>query len=289
MCTAIVSVEPGGTLLLAGIRDELTDRAWLRPGRHWPEYPGLVGGKDLLAGGTWLAVAPAERRVACVLNGRGRMAPPGSRRTRGVLPLQAAAEGRLVPTGLADFDPFHLLVASPDLVMLGSWDGERFTEQKLGPGLHMIVNSGLDCDLLAEGGPARPGSQAARRVDGRDHLAGDGPAGPEPRVAPRTDGRDHELARIAYFAPRLRAAPHPDPRPGAPAADAWGAWLPLMNGDGIDPSEPRALIVRRDLGDGRIWGTTSISLVALAPEGLRYDFTGLPGDPDAWYPVSVGH
>lgn len=259
MCTAIVSVEPGGTLLLAGIRDELTDRAWLSPGPHWPEHPGLLGGKDLLAGGTWLAVAAAERRVACVLNGRGRMAAPGSRRTRGVLPLEAAAGSRLASAELAGFDPFHLLTMSPDLVILESWDGERRTEQKLAPGLHMIVNSGLDRDL----------------------RAGDEPAGPEPRI----DGREHELGRIAYFAPRFRSAARPDPRPGGSVTDAWGEWLPLLDGAGLDPSDPRALIVRRDLGDGRIWGTTSISLVALSPDGLRYDFTGVPGDPAAWYSV----
>ena len=46
--------------------------------------------------------------------------------------------------------------------------------------------------------------------------------------------------------------------------------------------------MRRDLGPGRIWGTTSISLVALSPDGVRYDFTGTPGDPAAWYPVPVG-
>src|SRR5579859_3630406 len=91
MCTAIVSVESGRPLLLAGIRDELADRGWQPPGEHWPEYPGVSGGRDLVAGGTWLAARPAARRVACVLNGRGRMAPPGSRRSRGVLPLAAVA------------------------------------------------------------------------------------------------------------------------------------------------------------------------------------------------------
>ena len=74
---------------------------------------------------------------------------------------------------------------------------------------------------------------------------------------------------------------------GAPVARAWGSWLPLMNGDGLDPSDPRALIVRRDLGQGRIWGTTSISLIALAAAGSRYDFSGRPGDPAAWYPVPL--
>ena len=44
--------------------------------------------------------------------------------------------------------------------------------------------------------------------------------------------------------------------------------------------------MRRNLGGGRIWGTSSISLVALSADGvLRYDFTAQPGNPAAWYPV----
>src|SRR5271165_3211596 len=97
MCTAILSLEPGRPVLLAGVRDELTDRAWEAPGQFWPQYPGLIGGRDLLAGGTWLAVSPDGQRVACVLNGRGQPAPATSRRSRGVLPLLAAAGGAAKP------------------------------------------------------------------------------------------------------------------------------------------------------------------------------------------------
>jgi len=43
MCTAILSIEPGAPVLLAGIRDELVDRAWEPPGRQWPDHPGLIG------------------------------------------------------------------------------------------------------------------------------------------------------------------------------------------------------------------------------------------------------
>jgi hypothetical protein len=247
MCTAILSIEPGAPLLLAGIRDELVDRAWEPPGRHWPDHPGLIGGLDLLAGGTWLAVAPGAHRAACVLNARGRMAPAASRRSRGVLPLQAAEDGKLGRAGLAGFDPFHLLSAEPGAAVLWSWDGERLTERELAAGLHIVVNSGLDSDL---------------------------------RTA-----HEHERARIAHFLPRLRAAARPVPGPGGATAQAWGAWLPLLTGDGLAPDDPRALIVRRDLDDGRVWGTTSISLVALRPDALRYDFTARPGDPGAWYPV----
>jgi hypothetical protein len=249
MCTAILSIEPGAPLLLAGVRDELIGRAWRPPGRHWPDHPGLIGGLDLQAGGTWLAVAPAAQRVTCVLNGRGRMAPEGSRRSRGVLPLLVAEDGKLDRAGLAAFDPFHLLSAEPGRAVLWSWDGAQLAERELPAGLHIVVNSGLD------GGP---------------HGA-----------------RDHEQARIAHFVPRLLGADRPVPHPGDPVQRAWGAWLPLMNGDGLGPEDPRALIVRRDLDDGRPWGTTSVSLVALSPEGLRYDFSAVPGDPGAWQPVPV--
>jgi hypothetical protein len=257
MCTAIVSVGP--VLLLAGIRDEFTGRAWQPPARHWPQYPGLTGGLDLVAGGTWLAVAAGDRRVACVLNGRGALAPAASRRSRGILPLQAAAEGKLAQAELADFDPFHLLTAEPGRAELVSWDGARLTGQELAQGLHVIVNSGLDSDLLAAGSTGEPGGA----------------------------GREHELARLGYFLPRLRSAGRPDPRTRLPFARAWGDWVPLMNGDGLAPDDPRALIVRHDFGDGRVWGTTSISLVALAPAEVRYDFTGHPGDPSAWEPVPL--
>jgi hypothetical protein len=246
MCTAILSIQPGAPVLLAGVRDELVSRAWQPPGRHWPDYPGLIGGRDLLAGGTWLALAPEARRVACVLNARGQMAPEQTRRSRGVLPLQAAVDGKLGRAGLADFDPFHLVSAEQGAATLWSWDGDRLTERELTAGLHMIVNGGLG-----------------------------------------TSDMDHERARIGHFLPRLRAAARPAPRPGLPVPQAWGSRLQLMNGDGLDSSDPRALIVRRDLGDGRIWGTTSISLVALSPDGLRYDFNGRPGESAGWYPVPL--
>jgi hypothetical protein len=249
MCTAIVGLGPDGTVLLAGIRDEFLQRAWQPPARHWPDRPTLIGGRDLQAGGTWLAVDPATPRVACILNGRGHPAPPDIRQSRGGLPLRAAAREPLAD--LAAFDPFLLVVAEPGRAELLNWDGDRFTRRTLEPGLHLLVNSGLAGDL-------------------------------------RPDAGEHETERISHFQARLAAVPFPRPKPGATVDAAWAPWLPLLNGDGLRTDDPRALIVRRDLGDGRIWGTTSISLIAFTPEGLRYDFTATPGDPAAWYPVPVG-
>jgi hypothetical protein len=271
MCTAVVSIEAGRPVLLAGFRDELTDRPWQPPASHWPRYPGLVGGRDLQAGGTWLAVAPSSRRVSCVLNGTGKLAPADSRRSRGELPLMAAVGDRPGDAELAGFDPFRLIVAEPGHCVVLSWDGTTLIERDLPDGLHFVVNSGYASDLAGSAGMATDW------------------AGPDWQGPPPPDGREHELARAGYFLDRFRSASRPDPIPGKPVADAWGAWLPLVNGDGLGIEDERALIVRRDLGAGRTWGTTSVSLVALTPEWVRYDFSAAPGDPAAWYQVSLSH
>ena len=43
----------------------------------------------------------------------------------------------------------------------------------------------------------------------------------------------------------------------------------------------------RSLPDGRLWGTTSVTLVALAPDRTRYDFQASPGGETGWYPVPI--
>jgi hypothetical protein len=265
MCTALLSIEPGRPTLLVGVRDELVDRPWQPPGRYWPDHPGLIGGLDLQAGGTWLAVSPDQRRAACVLNGRGEPAPEATRRSRGILPLAAAAGelSKLDQFELADFDPFHLLTVEPGRAISQAWDGRTMTATDLEPGLRFAVNSGWASELgLSGDGGAVPGAGAAQGA--------------------AANGRAHELGRIGYFLPRFLAATRPDPKPGQSVAQAWGEWFSLLNGDGLDPGDDQALIVRRDLGGGRIWGTTSISLVAVWPSVVRHDFTGVPGDPGAW-------
>jgi hypothetical protein len=250
MCTAIISVDPSAAVpvLVAGVRDEFVAREWEPPGRHWPDRPGLVGGRDLRAGGTWFAVDPAAPRVALVLNGRGRMAPEDGRATRGELPLRTAADGKLGEPDLAAFDPFHLVGAEPDRVRLWSWDGRDLTRRDLGPGLHMIVNSGLEGE----------GQQEGATEDA------------------------YMAARLAHFRPRLAAAARPEPGPRDDVRTAWGAWLPLLENDGLPRADHRSLLPLLDMGEGRVWGTTSVSLAALTPDGVRYDFSAAPGDGAGW-------
>jgi hypothetical protein len=276
MCTALLSVDDNGNVLLVGVRDEMLARAWEPPARHWPELPSLIGGRDLQAGGTWLAVSPGDRRAACVLNGRGQQAPAATRRSRGGLPLQAALGKPLDRSALAELDPFHLLVAEPGRATIASWDGRDLLDRELSPGLHLAVNSGLASDLHPPG-PHPPAPHPPAPASGN-------PVSPQPPSA--ENGRARELARIAYFLPRFTQAAQPDPQAGQPIGEAWGEWFQLINGAGLPTDDQRALIVRHDFGDGRVWGSGSISLVALSPAGLRYDFTASPGDPAAWYPVA---
>ncbi|MDX6420577.1 MAG: hypothetical protein QOG28_5197 [Trebonia sp.] len=264
MCTVVVSLVPGERvpLRLLGARDELTSRPWRPPARHWPGSP-LIGGLDEQAGGTWLAVHPGIPRVACLLNGRGPLADPARRRSRGDLSLRAAAEGpgflgRLAGDldALAAYDPFHLICATPDSVTALTWTGTdpaapavRPVVRDLGPGTHLFTNAG-------HAYPVEPGDPVA-----------------EPKAA--------------HFADKFAAA-RPSADPALPIAQAWGDWLTLASGDGVDPADPAAIIVRRDLPDGRVYGTTSVTLVALAEGAVRYDFQPRPGSPDGWYPVTVG-
>jgi transport and Golgi organization protein 2 len=259
MCTVVLRLQPDAApaagdipLLLLGIRDEFTGRPWRPPARHWAGSR-LTGGIDEQAGGTWLAVDPDEPRVACLLNGRGTPALPENRRSRGELPLRAAAEGTAAlkdladaPDDLAVYDPFHLVVADTANALLLSWDGSAPALAVLPPGTHVLTNAGHSFP--------EPGLTAAPSASG----------------APGPDA----AAKAAHFGPKFAAA----------AADE-RQWLALADGDGLPPDDPRALIVGHTLPDGRLWGTTSQTLVALAPDGVvRYRFRAMPGE---WYEVTM--
>jgi Transport and Golgi organisation 2 len=259
MCTVVVSLDPGNPvpLLLLGIRDEFTGRPWRPPARHWPGSP-LVGGLDEEAGGTWLAVHPDVPRVGCILNGRGQFAPPDRRRSRGDLPLRAAAEGpgALVKLSqdrdvLTRYDPFYLVCAGLGAVLLLGWNGVTADLTELGRATHVLTNAG--------------------------HVYPPGHGSPQPPP-------DEKAAR---FGPKF-AARRPPGDPAVPLADAWGDWLALAAGDGLAATEPGAIIVRRELPDGRVYGSTSATLVALAADGrLRYDFQPDPRADTGWYPVET--
>ncbi|GIJ46767.1 hypothetical protein Val02_36530 [Virgisporangium aliadipatigenens] len=223
MCTVLLRHRPGTPcpLLLAAVRDEFLGRPWDPPAAHWPqEAPGIIGGRDRIAGGTWLALDPGRRAVAAVLNG-GPL-PPAPRPSRGELPL-AALTGRL-PADLTRYDAFHLILATDTDLRVWSWDGTELLDREVPPGDHIVVNDGLD-------------------------------AASDPLVP--------------HFFPLLRKA------------DGRDDWVELLAGDGLAPTDPRALILRMRAPDGRDYGSSSAALIALG-ERVRYDFAVDPGPSARW-------
>ena len=112
MCTVIVLVRPGHAwpLLLAANRDERLDRPWDPPGRHWPQRPRLVAGRDRLGGGTWMAIE--DGRLAAVLNRPGSLGPQPGKRSRGGLPLLALAdEDAMLSLDAAQYRTFNMVIA----------------------------------------------------------------------------------------------------------------------------------------------------------------------------------
>ena len=84
MCLIGIRWEPEAEtpFLLVANRDELYDRP-TREGHFWDENPDVYGGKDLLAGGSWMGVSK-QGRFAAVTNFREMPVVEG-KRSRGAL------------------------------------------------------------------------------------------------------------------------------------------------------------------------------------------------------------
>ncbi|MGH7089622.1 MAG: NRDE family protein, partial [Stellaceae bacterium] len=138
-------------MLIGANRDEMIDRVWLAPGRHWPDRPEVVAGLDELAGGSWLGVN--DWGVAAgILNRTGSLGPALGRRSRGELVLEALdhAEASAAAEALADLDPsayrsFNLIVAdNRDGFWLRHAGQTRIEVRPLKDGLSMITAEELD-------------------------------------------------------------------------------------------------------------------------------------------------
>lgn len=132
--------------LLLGNRDEFHDRP-TAAAAAWSDAPGVVGGRDLQAGGSWLAVH-ANGRFAAVTNVRGG-SPRSALRSRGALVgdfvTGAALAGdyaAAVGARRASYGAFNLVIGSA----VGAWfvsssDGRP---RLLDGGVHAFSNGSPD-------------------------------------------------------------------------------------------------------------------------------------------------
>jgi len=149
MCLILFAhqLRPDLPLVLLANRDEYLDRA-TAPLAPWAEAPDVVGGRDLLAGGSWLGVG-ADGRWAAVTNVReGEPSLPGAP-SRGQLVRDyllgrdppAAFVTRLVPRMMA-YAGFNLLLGNCTEVW--SIGNREPAPVQLSPGLYGLSNGRLD-------------------------------------------------------------------------------------------------------------------------------------------------
>lgn len=261
MCTAVLLLRPGHAwpLLFAANRDEMSDRPWRPPARHWPDRPEVVAGIDELAGGTWLGLND-HGLLAAVLNRMGSLGPQPGLRSRGELVLEALdhAEASAAAAALADLNPaayrsFNLLVA----------DAERaFWLRHQGDEPPAAAADGIEVFALP------PGLSMLTAHDRNDRT---------------------KSPRIRNNLPRFEAATTPDPETGD-----WAAWREILASRlyPADEGPQAAMTVAGDNG----FGTVSASLIALPapPKSLTEQpkhpiwlFAPGPSDRTDFAPVTV--
>lgn len=258
MCTFVVLRRPGDSwpLIIAANRDEMRSRPWLPPGRHWADRPAVVGGLDVLGGGTWLA-RNDHWVVAAVLNRINTLGPAAGARSRGELPLLALtqATARAAAAVLAGIDarayrPFNAVVAD---ACEGFW---------------------IRAAAAPAAGGGDPGPAASLEVL------------PLPEGLSMLTAYDLNAAaspRIRRYLPRFRAAAVPDPGEGD-----WRGWQALLadrtSAAGAGPGGAMTIVT----GSG--FGTVSASLLALpaaAAAAAVWLFAAGPPDEVAFQPVGL--
>jgi len=214
MCTVVILRRPGHDwpLLFAANRDEMAARPWLPPGRHWPDRPRVVAGRDSLAGGTWLGLSDLGL-IAGVLNRPGSLGPAPGLRSRGELPLEALehATARDAAEALVHVEPtsyrtFNLVVADAAVAF---W-----------------VRSGDDGS--AHGVAATPVPDGLSMITAHDM-------------------NDDASARIRRYRPLFEAAAVPDPERGD-----WSAWQALLASRLTDAGPEGAMTIVTAGGFGTI-------------------------------------
>jgi len=153
MCLLIFAhrADPRYPLVLAANRDEFHARP-TAPSAFWPEYPGLLAGRDLAQGGTWMGIT-RDGRFAAVTNYRDPSRTIPAPRSRGELPLTYLAGERDPESFLLDLLPradeyagFNLLVGDIDSFwyLTNSLPPEDCTPRRLQAGLYGLSNARLD-------------------------------------------------------------------------------------------------------------------------------------------------
>jgi uncharacterized protein with NRDE domain len=151
MCTLAIYLQvfPEFPVVVAANRDEYLARPAVAP-TVLCEQPLVIGGKDLRAGGTWLAINQYGM-IAGLLNRRSDLPANPECRSRGLLCLDALRH-KSVDEALhfvADqdpelYNPFNLLLASRERAVVTHNRQGRIESTSLAAGPHLLTNLDVD-------------------------------------------------------------------------------------------------------------------------------------------------
>ncbi len=212
LLVALFQEVPGAPLIVAANRDERYDRPAVPMTVLRDTAPRILGGRDELAGGTWLAVND-RGMVAGLTNQPSADGRDPGKRTRGELPLaftQHASAAEAVGAvsaklDAADYNPCWMLVGDRETLYSVGIAGAGSPEvEQLGPGLHVLENA-----------PLRAGSAKAAFV--RQLVA-------QARSEQPDDGADSTVAALEQVL-RIHQAAAPEPR----TDDSGRIWPPEIS------------------------------------------------------------
>ena len=147
MCLVVLAYkqDTDHPLVVLGNRDEFHARP-TRDADWWPDKPDVVGGRDLQAGGTWLALH-RNGRFATVTNYRDAHLERSGLRSRGhlvtdFLESELSPKDYLTRVDGSAYAGFNLLVADRDTLFYLSNRSDGV--QELQPGIYGLSNATLD-------------------------------------------------------------------------------------------------------------------------------------------------
>lgn len=151
MCTVFLAnqIHPVYRLIVAANRDEFLDRP-TQSAHFWPDHPGVLAGRDLRFGGTWLGVSKSGR-LAVLTNYREINGPNAGAPTRGRLPLDFLISSinpddyltRLKNSGI-EYPGFNLIVGNWGDLWYWSNRSNPAEPIRLQPGVHGLSNALLN-------------------------------------------------------------------------------------------------------------------------------------------------
>lgn len=139
MCVVAIAwhAHPRWRLVVAGNRDEFHARP-SAPLAQWNDGSGIIAGRDLVSGGSWMGVSDAGR-FAVVTNIRDADGPNPVKLSRGALVADWLADVRL-PDDLDRFNPFNLIVIDANGIQQLA-NRPDASQRQLSFGMHGLSNA----------------------------------------------------------------------------------------------------------------------------------------------------